>query len=71
MVDGFWTRHSGRAAVCCGAVGGTIYVLMMTVTLARIEGISGQVPFDMRPLGYSPQDAATLLEGLGHEGRRY
>jgi hypothetical protein len=44
---------------------------MITVTLAHIQSVSGQVPFDMRPLGYGPQDAVALLEGLGAEGRNY
>jgi hypothetical protein len=44
---------------------------MITVTLAQIQAVSGQVPFDMRPVGYSPQDATALLEGLGVEGRQY
>jgi len=51
--------------------GASIYVVMITVTLAHLEAVSGQVPFDMRPFGYGPQDAATLLEGLGTDGRSY
>lgn len=71
MIDQIWTRHSGLAAVCFGVMGGAIYMVMTGVTLAQIAAISGQVPFDMRPLGYTPQDAAALLEGLGVEGRNY
>ena len=44
---------------------------MVGVTLAHLEIVSGQVPFDMRPFGYSPSDAATLLEALGADGRAY
>ena len=71
MLGKLWTRHSGVAAVGFGVIAAVIYVVMITVTLPYIEAVSGQVPFDMRPLGYSPQDAAALLEGLGAEGRRY
>ena len=71
MIDRIWTKHLGLATICFGGLGALIYGLMMTVTLAHIEAISGQVPFDMRPMGYNPQDAAALLEGLGVEGRRY
>ena len=71
MIGRIWTRHAGRAAVCTGIIGAAIYVLMITVTLAHIEAVSGHVPFDMRPVGYSPQDATALLEGLGVEGRQY
>jgi len=71
MIDRIWARHFGVAAVCFGGVGALIYALMITVTLAHLAAVSGQVPFDMRPMGYSPQDAQMLLEGLGVEGRRY
>ena len=71
MIDRIWTSHLGLATICFGGLGALIYGLMITLTLAQIEAVSGQVPFDMRPLGYSPKDAATLLEGLGTEGRRY
>jgi len=71
MIDRIWARHFGTAAACFGGIGALIYVLMISVTLAQIEVVSGQVPFDMRPLGYNPQDAAALLEGLGDAGRRY
>ncbi len=71
MIDRVWARHLGLAAICFGGLGALIYGLMITVTLAHIEAISGHVPFDMRPLGYSPQDTAVLLESLGVEGRRY
>ena len=71
MIDSVSPRHFGIAAFCFGALGALIYVMMITVTLAHIEAESGQLPFDLRPLGYNTQDAATLLEGLGVEGRRY
>ena len=60
-----------NAAVCFAVIGGVIYMLMVTVTLAQIEATSEQVPFDMRPFGYGPKDALLLLEGLGTEGRNY
>lgn len=65
------SRYIGFAALGCGLIATVIYVLMISVTLAHIEAVSGQVPFDMRPLGYRPKDAATLLEALGAEGRAY
>jgi len=65
------SRHTGFVAVGCGLIAAVIYVLMISVTLAHIETVSGHVPFDMRPLGYRPADAATLLEALGVEGRAY
>ena len=65
------SKYIGFAAVGCGLIASVIYLLMIGVTLAHIETVSGQIPFDMRPLGYHPQDAATLLEALGAEGRAY
>ena len=71
MIHTRLSRYIGFAAVGCGLIGTVIYALMISVTLAHIEAISGQVPFDMRPLGYDPSDAATLLDSLGADGREY
>ena len=71
MIDTIWARHLGLAAVGFGLAAATVYYLMITVTLSHLEAISGHVPFDMRPSGYGPQDAAALLEGLTAQGRRY
>ena len=46
------SKQYGMAAISFGLVGVIIYLLMINVTLAHIEGVSGQVPFDMRPFGY-------------------
>ncbi|MBO9406848.1 hypothetical protein J7399_05380 [Shimia sp. R9_1] len=71
MIHTLLSRCIGFATLGCGLIATVIYVLMITVTLAQIEAISGQVPFDMRPHGYSPSDAATLLDALGADGREY
>lgn len=71
MIHTFFSRYIGFVAVGCGLIATIIYVLMINVTLAHIEAVSGQVPLDMRPLGYRAIDAATLLEALGAEGREY
>ncbi|MEM9228732.1 MAG: hypothetical protein AAF826_13790 [Pseudomonadota bacterium] len=64
-------RHIGMIAVGSGMIATLIYLLMINVTLAHIEMVSGHVPFDMRPLGYGPTEATTLLEALGEQGRKY
>jgi len=64
-------KHMGMIAVGSGLVATSIYLLMINITLAHIKAVSGYDPFDMRPLGYSPAEAATLLEALGVEGRAY
>ena len=71
MIHARLSKNIGFAAIGCGFIATVTYVLMISVTLAHIEAVSGQTPFDMRPLGYHPKDAATLLEALGAEGRAY
>ena len=71
MTNRIFSEHVGMIAVGSALIGASIYLLMIKVTLAHIEGISGHVPFDMRPFGYSPTEAMTLLDALGVEGRAY
>ena len=71
MTNGFLSKHIGVISVGSGLIGASIYLLMINVTLAHIEAISGHVPFDMRPFGYGSTEAAALLEALGVEGRAY
>ncbi|MEL6958379.1 MAG: hypothetical protein AAGL89_05435 [Pseudomonadota bacterium] len=71
MMNSILTKHIGVVAIGSGLIGASIYWLMITVTLAHIEALSGQVPFDMRPFGYGVSEAATLLESLGEDGRAY
>ena len=65
------SQHYGKIAIGAALLATSVYVAMVGVTLAHLEFVSGQVPFDMRPFGYSPSDAATLLEALGADGRAY
>ena len=71
MTDRIPSKRIGMIAVGSGMIAALIYLLMINVTLAHIEMVSGHVPFDMRPFGYGPTDATTLLEALGVEGRKY
>jgi len=64
-------KHIGLTAISFATIATLIYLLMINVTLAHIETLSGHAPFDMRPFGYSPADAAALLDALGAEGRAY
>lgn len=65
------TRRYGIAALAFCLAGAAVYARMTGVTLAHLEAVSGEAPFDMRPLGYGPQEAARLLGALGEQGRRY
>lgn len=55
-----------------GGIGSVlVYFLMIRITLAHLQATSGVPPFDMRPFGYSPQEAKDLLAALGSAGRSY
>jgi hypothetical protein len=71
MMNRNLSKHIGKVAVGSGLISASIYLLMINVTLAHIEAVSGHVPFDMRPFGYGSTEAATLLQALGVEGRAY
>jgi hypothetical protein len=65
------TKQYGRQAVLFGLAAAAIYLLMIYVTLAHIETLSGIRPFDMRPGGYSAELANSLIKALEPSGRRY
>ena len=65
------TKQYGRQAALFGLAAAGFYLLMIFVTLAQIETLSGLRPFDMRPGGYSAEQANSLLSALGSSGRRY
>lgn len=65
------SKHFGKIATGAALLAASVYLAMISVTLAHLEFVSGQTPFDMRPFGYAPADAAELLGGLGKDGRKY
>jgi hypothetical protein len=65
------TKQYGRQAALFGLAAAGIYLLMILITLAHIETLSGLRPFDMRPGGYSAEQAKSLINVLGSSGRRY
>ena len=49
-----------------------VYLLMLFWTLPLISTAAGGLPpFDLRPFGYTAQDAQTFLGALSEEGRRF
>ena len=64
-------RHIGVTAIVAATLATSVYLTMVNVTLAHLEVVSGQMPFDMRPFGYSPTDAAALLDALRPDGHAY
>lgn len=71
MTNKIRASYVGPATLGMGMMGASIYLLMINMTLANLEAISGLIPFDMRPLGYSHAEALTLLSALGADGRAY
>ncbi|MFK8034936.1 MAG: hypothetical protein AB8B94_12405 [Hyphomicrobiales bacterium] len=71
MTNTISTRRFGLHAALFGLAATGIYFLMIFMTLAHIEVVSGVLPFDMRPGGYSLAQAQELLNGLGAAGRRF
>lgn len=71
MLVSIFFAYPGRAAVGLGIVGAALYLAMTGITLAHLEAVSGHAPFDMRPFGYGPREAAALLGALGDDGRAY
>ena len=65
------SRQYGRLAFVFGLSATCIYLIMINITLEYIETLSGLQPFDMRPGGYSPEQANALLNALGADGNRY
>ncbi|MEM9573784.1 MAG: hypothetical protein AAF870_00985 [Pseudomonadota bacterium] len=61
----------GQQAVVFGLGAAGIYLAMINITLEHIQSLSGLRPFDMRPGGYSTQQAYALLDALGIDGRQY
>lgn len=66
-----WFQRPGTVAILSGGGAAFIYCLMIFVTLAHLESISGHILFDMRPFGYGAPEAAQILKDLGQEGRSY
>ena len=56
MIRKLWEKYTGVIALAAGGVSVTVYLIMITITLAHLEAASGLRPFDMRPSGYSPKD---------------
>lgn len=65
------SRRLGVVTLAFATASTIIYLLMIRLTLPTLLATSGHIAFDMRPFGYSPQEAAQLLQGLGENGRLF
>jgi hypothetical protein len=69
----FSLRFSSGTVVAALLVGnGVLWAVMFFGTLAHLQALAGgAAPFDIRPLGYSYEQARAFLEAIGEPGRAY
>lgn len=61
---------SRRVYLLLTAVTLSVYAVMVLWTLPKISAAAGGLlPFDLRPWGYTPEEAAALLSALSEAGR--
>lgn len=49
-----------------------VYLVMALWSLPKLAAMAeGALPFDLRPLGYAPEEARAFLAALGEEGRGF
>jgi len=61
---------SGKSVLVLLLITNTLYAIMLTYSIPKVMGYTDLLPlFDMRPTGYSYQEALMLLDRLGAEGR--
>lgn len=63
-------KASGRNVLILFAITIAVYVLMLSVTIPRVQSYAPETAlFDLSPAGYTHAQALTLLESLGRAGR--
>jgi hypothetical protein len=62
---------SGRLVAALLAGNGALWAVMFFGTLAHLQALAGAAPFDIRPLGYSYEEAQAFLGAIGEQGRAY
>ena len=63
---------SGTLVAGLLAGNGVLWAVMFFGTLAHLQALAGgAAPFDIRPLGYSYEEARAFLEAIGEQGRAY
>lgn len=69
MIDSLWFRSSLYMAT---ALTVAVWLTMLVVTMPHLEALTGSLRvFDMRPAGYTFEEAKSILTGLGEAGRTY
>jgi hypothetical protein len=63
---------SGTLVAGLLAGNGVLWAVMFFGPLAHLQALAGgAAPFDIRPLGYSYEEAGAFLEAIGEQGRAY
>jgi hypothetical protein len=63
---------SGRLVVALLVASGVLWAVLFFGTLAHLRALAGgAAPFDVRPFGYTYQDAKAFLDAIGSRGRAY
>jgi hypothetical protein len=63
---------SGFLVACLLVASGLVWALMFFGPLAHLSELAGGMkPFDIRPMGYSYEQARSFLEAIGDQGRAY
>ena len=69
MVDSLWYRAS---LYLITGLTVAVWLAMLAITMPHLEALTGGLKvFDMRPLGYTFDEAKAILAGLGEAGRQY
>jgi hypothetical protein len=69
MIESLWFRSSLYMVT---ALAVAVWLTMVIVTMPHLEALTGgQKVFDMRPTGYTFEEAKSILTGLGEAGRTY
>ena len=70
IVTTFQKMASGKVVLTLFILTMAVFSLMIMFTIPKVERFASGIPlFDMSPSGYSYQQAISLLESLGEDGR--
>jgi hypothetical protein len=62
---------SGKVVLCLFIITTAVYLVMLLGTIPRVQSFAPSMRlFDLSPAGYSHEQAISLLESLGPEGRK-
>lgn len=70
MMQTLQSRVTGKLVLLLFLATNGVYFIMLGYSIPKVMSFSGGLPlFDMSPMGYSYENALTLLGQLGEEGR--